>query len=260
VSIVTAERPRAFVRVAGADAAEYLQRMLSNDVEALAVGDACEALLLTPKARVIAPLLVFRRGSDDFLLLTEPELGERVRDELRRMRFAARAEIEVEQHESRLVFDQEPRAGIPNRDYGRDAWEVLDASVDGEKLLPTELERLRIEARTPRYGDEIDDRVLPAEAGLVERAVSMTKGCYPWQEPIARQHYRGKVNRGLRVLDVDRPVQREDELLYEGKTVGRITSASDGVALAYVRTEVPDGATLELAADAGFARVRPQTS
>jgi hypothetical protein len=62
------------------------------------------------------------------------------------------------------------------------------------------------------------------------------------------------------VLDVDRPVQREDELLYEGKTVGRITSASDGVALAYVRTEVPDGATLELAADAGFARVRPQTS
>ncbi|HEX9142469.1 MAG TPA: hypothetical protein VF833_09565, partial [Gaiellaceae bacterium] len=61
-SPTVARRPRAFLRVAGPDAAEYLQRMVSNDVEALAVGEACDALLLTAKARVIAPLRVLRRG------------------------------------------------------------------------------------------------------------------------------------------------------------------------------------------------------
>src|SRR5207253_4700738 len=89
-----AVRPRAFVRVAGPDAGDYLQRMVSNDVEALGVGDSCEALLLTPKARVIAPLRIWRRGEADFLLLTEPELGETVRTHLLRTRFRARCEIE----------------------------------------------------------------------------------------------------------------------------------------------------------------------
>ena len=70
--------------MAGPDAEDYLQRMLSNDVGALAPGEACEALLLTPKARVIAPMRVLRRGGDDFLLLTEPELGETLRGELAR--------------------------------------------------------------------------------------------------------------------------------------------------------------------------------
>ena len=76
--------------MAGPDAEDYLQRMLSNDVAALAVGESCEALLLTAKARVIAPMRVLRRGENDFLLLTEPELGETLRAELVRMRFAAR--------------------------------------------------------------------------------------------------------------------------------------------------------------------------
>ena len=89
-----ADRPRAFVRVAGADARDYLQRMVSNDVDALAVGEAVPALLLTAKARLIAPLVVWRRGDEDFLLLTEPELGETVRAHLARMRLRARCEIE----------------------------------------------------------------------------------------------------------------------------------------------------------------------
>ena len=70
-------RPRSYVRVSGPAAEEYLNRMVSNDVAALGPGEACEALLLTPKARVIAPLVVLRRGHEDFLLLTEPKLGER---------------------------------------------------------------------------------------------------------------------------------------------------------------------------------------
>src|ERR671929_713960 len=95
-----AARSRSYVRVAGPDAEDYLQRMVSNDVAALAVGERCDALLLTAKSRVIAPLRVLRRGPDDLLLLTEPELGERVRAELTRFRFAAKAEIEPEEHES----------------------------------------------------------------------------------------------------------------------------------------------------------------
>jgi len=240
-SPTVARRSRAFLRVAGPDAADYLQRMVSNDVEALGTGEACEALLLTAKARVIAPLRIVRRGADDFLLLTEPELGERVRTELVRMRFAAKVEIEPEEHESWLVL-------------GGD--EVLDERPAGDEVGEEDLERWRIESGIPRWGREIDDRVLPAEAGLDETHISFSKGCYPGQEPIARQRYRGKVNRRLCVLDVEGEAAPGDELLFEGKTVGRITSAVQGLALGYVRVEVPADAQLELGAKPGFARVR----
>jgi folate-binding protein YgfZ len=232
---------RAYLRVAGPDAADYLQRMVSNDVEALAVGEACDALLLTAKARVIAPLRIVRRAEQDFLVLTEPELGETVRAQLLRTRFAAKAEIESEQHESWLVL-------------GGD--EVIDDRPAGEEVGDEALERWRIESGIPRWGSEIDERILPAEAGLDETHISFSKGCYPGQEPIARQRYRGKVNRRLRVLEIEGEAEPGDELQLEGKTVGRITSAVKGVALAYVRVEVPEDATLNFAAKTGFARLR----
>ena len=250
-------RPRSFVRVAGPDAEDYLQRMLSNDVAALAVGESCEALLLTPKARVIAPMRVLRRADDNFLLLSEAGLGETLRDQLIRMRFAAKAEIELEEHTSTLVFGSGVE-GIPNPDYGQPAVEVLDAELE-PTLHEEALEAMRIEAGTPRFGKEIDDRVLPAEAGLVERAVDLTKGCYPGQEPIARLHYRGHANRGLRVLAVEGEELpgHDAELSLGEKVVGRVTSAarSNGgiVALAYVRAEVPPDAELAV----GRSKARP---
>jgi tRNA-modifying protein YgfZ len=241
VTSATATRERAYVRVQGPDAIDYLNRMLSNDVPA---DGSVDALLLTAKARVIAPVLVWRRGEDDVLLLTEPELGEPLRAQLLRMRFAARCEVDLEEHTSTIVFAETD--GIPNRDYGLVAAEVLDAGLE-PTLAPDELERLRIEAATPRYGSEIDDRVLPAEAGLEERAISFSKGCYPGQEPIARQHFRGKVNRRLRVLEVDGdPPAAETPVVLGEKEVGRITSAVQGLALAYVRVEVPAGAELRV--------------
>jgi tRNA-modifying protein YgfZ len=233
-------RQRAFVRVSGPDAEDFLQRMLSNDVAVLTPGDSCEALLLTAKARVIAPLRVLRRTVDDFLLLTEPELGETVRAQLARMRFAAKVEVEPEEHEAWFVLGGE---------------EVLDERPEGDEATADDYERWRIESGIPAWGHEIDDRVLPAEAGLTDTHVSFTKGCYPGQEPIARQHYRGKVNRRLRVLDVDGTAAPGDEITFAGKVVGRITSATDGVALAYVRTEVPSGA--ELALGQAPAKLRP---
>ena len=242
-----AARERAYVRVAGPDAADYLQRMVSNDVEALGVGEACPALLLTAKARVIAPVVVWRRGEQDFLVLTEPELGEAVCGLLTRMRLRAQCDIELEEHSSALVFAGEGglRTDFPG------AFEVVDS-----ELAPTigadELERRRIEAGVPRWGREIDERILPAEAGLDATHVDFGKGCYPGQEPIARLHYRGHPNRGLRVLELAELPDYDAELVHEGKAVGRVTSAvrrADGsvVALAYVRTEVPEDARLELA-------------
>jgi len=233
-----ARRPRAYVRVQGPDAVDHLNRMLSNDVPD---EGSVDALLLTAKARVIAPVLVWRRGADDVLLLTEPELGDALRSQLVRMRFAAKCEIEPEEHVSTIVLGGE--GGIPNRDYGVPAVEVLDSDVDGD----ADLERLRIEAGTPFYGRELDDRVLPAEAGLEDRAISFTKGCYPGQEPIARQHYRGKVNRRLRVLEVKGTPAGETPVVHAGKDVGRVTSSVDGLALAYIRVEVPDDAELIVA-------------
>jgi tRNA-modifying protein YgfZ len=241
------------VRAAGPDAEAFLQRLLSNDVAALAEGGCCDALLLTPKARVIAPVRVLRRGPADFLLLTEPELGEVVRAQLARARFAAKVELELEAHTSTIVFGD--AEGLPTLEYGEPAVEVLDAEV-APTLSDAELERRRIQAGTPAWGKEIDDRVLPAEAGLVDRAVSFTKGCYPGQEPIARLHYRGHANRRLAVVDVadGALLLAETELTLDGKAVGRVTSAVPGLALAYVRSQVPAGAAL----DAGGVRATPR--
>jgi folate-binding protein YgfZ len=254
-----ASRPRSYVAVRGPDAEDFLQRMVSNDVSQ----GVCEALLLTPKARVIAPLVVWRRGEEDFLLLTEPELGSVVLRHLMRMRLRAQVDIEPEEHTSHVVFGGTD--GIRTNDYGAEAVEVLD-----EPLEPTlgakDLERLRVLAGTPRWGKEIDDRILPAEAGLDEGAISFTKGCYPGQEPVARQRHRGRVNRTLRVLELangELPAY-DTELSYEGKVVGRVTSAvRDGdrvAALAYVRREVPDDAELEVDGRAARAAEQRKTA
>jgi folate-binding protein YgfZ len=234
-----AARPREFLRVAGPDAEDFLQRMLSNDVS----GNACDALLLTPKGRIVAPVRVTRRAADDFLLATEPGLGETLRAALTRARLASKVELEPEEHSSALVWDDDFAA----------AEEVLDTqakpTVDAE-----ELERARIEAGVPAWGKEIDNSILPAEAGLDETHISFTKGCYPGQEPVARLRYRGHANRLLRILDVE-SARPGEEISHEGKPVGRVTSAVPGVALGYMRREVPEDAELKIGLQA--ARMRP---
>ena len=243
VTPTAALRPRDYVAVRGLDAADFLDRMLSNEI-----GDEpCEAILLTTKAREIAPMTVVSRADDDFLLLTEPGLGPVLEAALLRAHFAAKVQIEPEEHTSLILFGGGD--GIPNREYGVPAVEVLDADAPAELASEEELERLRILARRPRWGREIDDRVMPAEAGLTETHISFAagKGCYPGQEPIARLHYRGKANRELRVLTVEGAPEPETEVLLGDKAVGRITSSVPGLALAYVRVEVPEDAELTVA-------------
>ena len=223
--------------------------MVSNDVTAA----PCQALLLTPKSRLIAPLVVVRREADDFLLLTEPGLGDAVRTTLLRARFAAKVEIEPEQHTSVVVFGED--GGIPNNEFGEAGSELLDAGVE-PTLSGEELERMRIEARIPAWGKELDDSILPAEAGLDETHISFTKGCYPGQEPIARLRHRGKVNRSLRVLEVD-AAEPGDEIHHGDKVVGRVTSAVSGRALAYVRVEVPADAEVRVGTASRAGRTLP---
>jgi folate-binding protein YgfZ len=233
---------RGYVEVSGPDSADFLERMLSNEVASLEEGGTCQALLLTPKGRIVAPLRVVREAADGFLLITEAELAEPVAGTLLRARFAAKCEIGVRPYHGFLRLG--PGEGVRVEDYGVDAHEGWSED-EVEGAAPGELEALRIEAGTPAWGKELDETVLPAEAGLDATHISFTKGCYPGQEPVARLHHRGHPNRGLRVLELEN-AQPGDELLYEGTVVGRITSAVPGRALAYVRREVPEEARLDL--------------
>ena len=233
---------RGYVAVTGPEAGDFLERMVSNEVVSLELGDVRPALLLTPKSRIVAPLRVVREGPEAFLLLTESDLAETIASTLLRARFAAKCKIEVKPYRGYLRLGEGD--GVRNEDYGieaRESWceEEVDAA-DAQELEP-----LRIEAGTPAWGKELDETILPAEAGLDETHVSFTKGCYPGQEPIARLHYRGHPNRILRVLEVAE-ASSGDEIVLGERAVGRVTSAVPGRALGYVRREVPDDAVLRI--------------
>ena len=152
--------------------------MVSNDVEALGPGGSCEALLLTPKARVIAPLVVLRRGDDDFLLLTEPELGERVAPSSP-LPLRGEGRDRVRGAHLDVVFGGE---GIATADYGEPAAEVLDAELE-----PTARPHGARAAPHPGghagVGEELDDRVLPAEAGLTSGRSASRRGAIQARSP-----------------------------------------------------------------------------
>jgi folate-binding protein YgfZ len=113
------------------------------------------------------------------------------------------------------------------------------------------VECLRIEHGRPRYGVDLDETVIPQEAGLNERAVSFTKGCYVGQETVARLHYRGKPNRHLRGLRVSEPADAGMELHIGERPAGRVTSATVSpalgpIALALVRREGEPGSAVSV--------------
>jgi len=118
-------------------------------------------------------------------------------------------------------------------------------------------ECVRIEHGRPRYGVDIDESTIPQEAGLNERAVSFTKGCYVGQETVARLHYKGKPNRHLRGLRLSAPVESGAELLLGERTVGQVGSVAVSptlgpIALALVRREAAPGETVQVG-DAGVS-------
>jgi folate-binding protein YgfZ len=137
--------------------------------------------------------------------------------------------------------------------------EALLAAVEarGAPTVPeSATECLRVERGRPRYGIDLDDTVIPEEAGLNSRAVSFTKGCYVGQETVARLHYRGKPNRRLRGLLLSGAADRGAELRVGERTVGTLTTVVSSpvfgsIGLALVRREAPPGTTVVLSGEAG---------
>jgi tRNA-modifying protein YgfZ len=121
-------------------------------------------------------------------------------------------------------------------------------------------ESVRIEQGRPRYGIDLDDSVIPQEAGLNERAVSFTKGCYVGQETVARLYYKGKPNRHLRGLRLSEPAVAGDELLLGERPVGRLSSVAVSprlgpIALALVRREAEPGSIVSVGEHGASAEV-----
>ncbi len=139
---------------------------------------------------------------------------------------------------------------------------LIDAGASPASEAAAEI--VRVERGRPRYGVDIDESTIPQEAGLNERAVSFTKGCYVGQETVARLHYRGKPNRHLRGLrffgppDPAPPAPGEELRLGE-RSVGRLGSVVESprlgtIALALVRREASPGDTLTVGEHGGDRR------
>jgi folate-binding protein YgfZ len=277
---------RGKLALAGADAKTFLQGQVSNDVEALGPGAGCYAAFLTPKGKMLGDLRILDAG-DELLLDTERGALQELFNMIRRFSVGYELELHKRTLERGLLSLVGPDAlavagadalhaehahapvrvaGVAARairtDLGAD---LLCDAADTVRLAAAVQERgasavteatvecRRIETGRPRYGLDLDDTVIPQEAGLNARAVSFTKGCYVGQETVARLHYRGKPNRQLRGLRLDSRPSTGDEIGFEGRTVGRIGSVADSpglghLALALVRREAPPGATVAVGA------------
>jgi folate-binding protein YgfZ len=120
------------------------------------------------------------------------------------------------------------------------------AELGVESVSEEAAECLRIEAGRPRLGYDMDADTIPQEAGINDRAVSFTKGCYVGQETVARLFYKGKPNRHLRGLRLEEPAERGAELRLGEKVVGRLGSTCVSprlgpIGLALVRREAEPG-------------------
>jgi tRNA-modifying protein YgfZ len=279
--------------VSGSEAADYLQGQLTNDVEALAPGEGQYAALLDRKGRMQADMRVLRLSPEEIWIDTEPEaLAAALRHlEMYKIgREAAIADVGTERAILSLIGPRSVEiagtAALP--EYACEAATVhgveclavgtapgIDLIVSSaeagrlrEALLtagavpvgPEAEEIVRIEAGTPRFGDEMGTETMPAEAGIVERAVSFTKGCYIGQEPVARLHYKGRPNRHLRGLQLSAPAAPGSSLRLGEKEVGKVGSSSVSpargpIALAIVRREAGPEAELVVGEDGVTARV-----
>jgi folate-binding protein YgfZ len=274
---------RGKLALTGAGAKEFLEGQVTNAVEALDPGQGVYAAFLSPKGKMLGDLRVLDLGEELFLD-TERSALQELFNMIRRYRIGYDVELHKRTIERGLLSLIGPRAravagaeALPTTEHANAAGDVDGTSVrfvatdtgvdlicdaDDTDTLAAALrnrgaadvdeaaaEVLRVEAGRPRYGIDLDDTVIPQEAGLNERAVSFTKGCYVGQETVARLHYKGKPNRHLRGLRLSAPAAHGDELRLGERVVGKIGTAvvsprHGPVALALVRREAELGATV----------------
>ena len=269
---------RDVVLATGPETATYLQGQLSQDVAGLPVGASRFSLLLSPQGHLVALLRVTRTGEETFALDTDAGAGEAVLARLQRFLLRTKTELSVVEWACVAVRGD---GAVPPSPAPEGAW-VVEAETPGVPgydllgpgaVLPPGVaegdlaayEALRIERGVPRTGAELTERTIPAEAGIVDRTASFTKGCYTGQELVARIDSRGgNVPRRLRGVVVDGPaVPPRGALVSVGGTeIGSVTSSATSrrlgapVALAYAKrgTEVP--AACELTWSGGHASGR----
>ena len=260
---------RSFVAIEGPDAEAFLQNLLTQNLTGMSDGEARRALLLTPKAKVLADVRVTRLGDERLLLDLEPSAGDELVRQLTRYRLGSKVTIEATGTWS-LVSLIGPTAAaidlpgtriasmlgtVPRIDVLVPAGALNDALETAERVgaVPVDesaVDALRIEAGEVRFRHDVDERWMPAEVGLVEAAVSFDKGCFIGQEPVTRLHRRGHANRGPRRLMLTAAVEPGTALELDGKEAGVITSVAGApwfdapLAIGIVRVDVPDGAVL----------------
>jgi tRNA-modifying protein YgfZ len=262
---------RAKFLVRGSEAADFLQGQVSNDVEALEPGRGCYATVLTHKGKLRTDLRVLR-GEDWFWLDTEA-IGHAVLAHMLRT-YSLGRDVQFEDvTESRALLSlvgpaaREPLDAAPPEEehsfvtgehgiyvatlLGVDVICEPGTTLDVEAVSEEAAECVRIEAGRPRLGYDMDAETMPQEAGINDRAVSFSKGCYVGQETVARLHYRGKPHRHLRGLRLSEPAERGAEIRLGEKVVGRLGSTSVSpslgpIALALIRREAEPGTTVDV--------------
>src|SRR4051812_2641761 len=283
---------RGKLALTGSDAKTFLAGQITNDVEALTRGRGLYAALLTHKGKMLADLRVLDLG-DELWLDTERVSLQPLFDTIRRAKIGYDVELHKRTLQQALFSLLGPQArevagadaaglGTNEHDNAHSPLGVLvttDLGVDvicaaeDAGRVRDELERAgavpvpesvaearRVETGRPRYGVDLDDTVIPQEAGLNERAVSFTKGCYVGQETVARLHYKGKPNRQLRGLRLSAPAALGDPIALGDRQVGAIGSAcvspSFGpIALAVLRREAAPGDEVLVGEDGAAAEV-----
>jgi folate-binding protein YgfZ len=278
----------------GGQARPLLAGQVTNDIEALTPGTGCYAALLTNKGKMLSDLRVLDTG-DELLLVCERAGLQSLFDQIRRGGIGWDAELHKRTLQQALLSLLGPRAreiagaeGLAGEEHASirstlggagvllvatdlgvdvicdadDAPRVRDALVAAGAVPADEVvaEVARVESGRPRYGVDLDDTTIPQEAGLNDRAVSFTKGCYVGQETVARLHYRGKPNRHLRGLRMSAPAPTGAPLRLGEREVGRLGSAVISpdfgpIALAIVRREAGPGETLDVGDGGVTARV-----
>ena len=276
--VVAVRASRDVLTATGPDAAVYLQGQISQNAEALAVGNTAWTLLLQPQGKVEAWLRMHRLAEDRFLLDVDPGFGSVAKDRLER--FKLRVDVEFELQTLAVVALRGPDSGevAATLTAGTEGVIELDASfaamvgVDlvalGEQVVdlgsialgpPGLLDVLRVKHGIPAMGSELDDSTIPAAAGIVDRSVDFTKGCYVGQELVARIDSRGSNTptklHSLRFLGGTPEPGAELEL--EGSVVGNVTSVAlsaitGPIGLGYLKRSVEVPATVTVAGHAGI--------
>jgi folate-binding protein YgfZ len=262
---------RAKFVVRGGEAVDFLQGQVSNDVEALRPGSGCYATILGHKGKLRTDLRILR--GEEWLWVDTEAIGHAViRHTLetyslgRDVQFEdvteSRAILSLVGPEARERLDVPPPAEEHAFVEGeRGLYVATDLGVDviGERGLELDVEPVseevaecrRIEVGRPRLGFDMGSETMPQEAGINERAVSFTKGCYVGQETVARLHYKGKPNRHLRGLRLSAPSFDGDAIKLADREVGKIgtaviSPALGPIALAVIRREAEPGTNVEV--------------